>query len=114
MQLPALENGGSRCGNRLGGSSGAHSCTRRNGVCSMRTGSRDTDRCSHTRVHTASLTAAKGEATVSADRRRVHMQAIHTARCSALEGTHALTQATAWRKAEQGRHGGRTLCESLL
>lgn len=54
---------GSCCGHWHGGSSGDHSCTHRNGVCSTRTGSGDTDRRSHTRVHTVSLTAAKGEAT---------------------------------------------------
>ena len=105
----SAEKRGSPCRNRLGVSSGAHSCTRRDGVCSTRTGSGDTDRRSHTHVHTVSLTAAKGEATVSADRRRAHMRAIHTARCSALEGMHALTQATTRKKAEQGQHGGRTL-----
>lgn len=54
---------GSCCGHWHGGSSGDHSCTHRNGACSTRTGSGDTDRRSHTRVHTVSLTAAKGEAT---------------------------------------------------
>lgn len=54
---------GSCCGNWHGASSGDHSCTCRNGACSRRTRSRDTDRRPHTCVHTVSLTAAKAEAT---------------------------------------------------
>ena len=117
---------GSCCGHWHGGSSGDHSCTHRNGVCSTRTGSGDTDRRSHTRVHTVSLTAAKGEATrclltggghgagrphglLLTDRRRARGGPSTRPAAQPSRGEARSDTGTQRRKAKQGRRGGQVL-----